>query len=722
MKRFLRNTYVKLFAVILSVVCVWMCVYEGMGILSGIYGAGYLFEENFSDSRVSGNLERSIINYSGAVLDGLGEKYSAFLSKDELEKTLDEEIRSFEPEKSEIEYYIEITVDGEKTVLANTSFRSKDYFDENLGACIEYSGVPNSNIRPVDRLINKIIQSHADADAAQLDETNLSGVEAVATDGEETEFVPAEVSVKAYFGYNTNFCAKVRNDWNAAKTDITSKVNTLLFFAALTFILIVYILWMCGKDADGNFCTLFYDRMFAEFNLLILAAVLTASLFAFVSVIDSFDLSSQSINSSIFVRVLCFGVSFAYLVVLNCVLSFVRNAKCGMLLKRSAVFRIAKFVLTAAVKFIKLISGAVRRLYARFRKNLHILRRSLSEKLSVYILLLFSLYSLILFVITVFFMGFGGSVQMAILGIIVYLCACFAIAKALFGFDVLKRGIFAMKDGEIGKQIVGCPKGVVGDVADAINTISDGLTLAVENETKAERMKAELITNVSHDLKTPLTSIINYSNLLCEMKLTPTEANDYAKIIKRKSERLKNMTADLFDISKAQSGNEKADLKEIDLAVLARQSAAEHESAAEKQRLGIQLSVPDGNYTIIADGNKLSRVFDNLLVNAVKYSLAGTRIYIVLSENGSSVRAEIKNISSYPLDFDPNEITDRFVRGEKSRTTDGNGLGLAIAKSYTELCGGKFSIVTDGDLFKAVLEFNEVKKEAPEPEADSGAE
>lgn len=163
-------------------------------------------------------------------------------------------------------------------------------------------------------------------------------------------------------------------------------------------------------------------------------------------------------------------------------------------------------------------------------------------------------------------------------------------------------------------------------------------------------------------------------------------------------------------MSKAQSGNEKADLKEIDLAVLARQSAAEHESAAEKQRLGIQLSVPDGNYTIIADGNKLSRVFDNLLVNAVKYSLAGTRIYIVLSENGSSVRAEIKNISSYPLDFDPNEITDRFVRGEKSRTTDGNGLGLAIAKSYTELCGGKFSIVTDGDLFKAVLEFNEVKK------------
>lgn len=168
MKRFLRNTYVKLFAVILSVVCVWMCVYEGMGILSGIYGAGYLFEENFSDSRVSGNLERSIINYSGAVLDGLGEKYSAFLSKDELEKTLDEEIRSFEPEKSEIEYYIEITVDGEKTVLANTSFRSKDYFDENLGVCIEYSGVPNSNIRPVDRLINKIIQSHADAEAANV--------------------------------------------------------------------------------------------------------------------------------------------------------------------------------------------------------------------------------------------------------------------------------------------------------------------------------------------------------------------------------------------------------------------------------------------------------------------------------------------------------------------------------------------------------------------------
>ncbi len=714
MKRFLRNTYVKLFAVIFSVVCVWMCVYEGMGILSGIYGTGYLFEENFSDSRASGNLERSIINYSGAVLDGLGEKYSAFLSKDELEKVLDEEMRSFEPEKREIEYFIEITVDGEKTVLTNTSFRDKNYFDENLGVC-----VPNSSLLP---FIDKIIQSCADADAAKRDETNLRDVEAVATDGEETEFVPANVSVKAYFGYNTNFCAKVRDNWNAAKTDITSKVNMLLLFAALTFILIVYILWMCGKDADGNFCTLFYDRMFAEFNLLILAAVLAASLFAFESVIDAFDVSSQSINSSIFVRVLCFGASFAYLAVLNCVLSFVRNAKSGMLLKRSAIFRAAKLILTAAAKLVKFTVSAIRRLFARIGKHLHMMRRALSEKLSVYILLLFTLYSLILFVITVFFMGFDGSVQMAILGIIVYLCACFAIAKVLFGFNVLKRGIFAMKDGEIGKQIVGCPKGVVGDVAEAINTISDGLTLAVENETKAERMKAELITNVSHDLKTPLTSIINYSNLLCEMKLTPTEANDYAKIIKRKSERLKNMTADLFDISKAQSGNEKADLKEIDLAVLARQSAAEHESAAEKQKLGIQLSVPEGNYTIIADGNKLSRVFDNLLVNAVKYSLSGTRIYIVLSENGESVRAEIKNISSYPLDFDPSEITDRFVRGEKSRTTDGNGLGLAIAKSYTELCGGKFSIVTDGDLFKAILEFNEVKKETPNTETENGAE
>ena len=217
-------------------------------------------------------------------------------------------------------------------------------------------------------------------------------------------------------------------------------------------------------------------------------------------------------------------------------------------------------------------------------------------------------------------------------------------------------------------------------------------------------MRNELITNVSHDLKTPLTSIINYADLLTELDLSPKEANDYAKIVRQKGERLKKLTQDLFDISKAESGSETVEAERLDMALLLRQSLAELGSEIEKSGLSFVTDIPEGEVPVTGDGKKLSRVFENLLVNALKYSMTGTRVYVSLRAGEGRAVAEIKNISAEPMNFAPSEITERFVRGDRSRSTEGSGLGLAIARSYTELCGGRLDISVDGDLFKAEVE------------------
>ena len=242
-------------------------------------------------------------------------------------------------------------------------------------------------------------------------------------------------------------------------------------------------------------------------------------------------------------------------------------------------------------------------------------------------------------------------------------------------------------------------------LAEEINDIADGFEETVAAKVNAERMKTELITNVSHDLKTPITSIITYTELLSKMENLPEEARDYASVIAKKSGQLKKLTQDLFDISKAQSGNEVVCLERLDVSLLISQSLAEYENEIQNAGLPFCIDVPKELY-ISADGGKMFRVLGNLISNILKYSMAGTRVFITASEKDGKVVLAFKNISAYPLNFNADEIIQRFVRGDESRTEEGNGLGLAIAKSYTELCGGQFEIVIDGDMFKAVLTFD----------------
>lgn len=240
-----------------------------------------------------------------------------------------------------------------------------------------------------------------------------------------------------------------------------------------------------------------------------------------------------------------------------------------------------------------------------------------------------------------------------------------------------------------------------------LSEISENVKDSVEKQVQSERMKIELVTNVSHDLKTPLTSIISYIDLLKSEELTP-EAMDYVKILENKSEKLKNIVADVFSLAKATSGVD-IDLEKLDAVILLNQALADAQDKIDKSERTFKTDIQPSSAMIMADGNKIYRVFQNLIDNALNYSMCGTRIFLTVTEEKGYIRIEMKNTASYEMNFSPDEITERFTRGDKSRTDGGNGLGLSIAKTFTEACGGVFRVELDGDVFKAIIVFQTVE-------------
>ena len=245
--------------------------------------------------------------------------------------------------------------------------------------------------------------------------------------------------------------------------------------------------------------------------------------------------------------------------------------------------------------------------------------------------------------------------------------------------------------------------------AEHMNNISLGMSAAVEEQMKSERFKAELITNVSHDLKTPLTSIINYVDLLKATEQTDVHATEYIEVLERKAQRLKKLTEDLVEASKASTGTLSVNCETISIPQLLDQAMGEFEEKLADRGLSIVTTIPEGDSFVYADGRHLWRVLDNLLSNCMKYAMEGTRVYIELERGHGQVILSIKNISHDPLNVPAEQLLERFVRGEDSRSSEGSGLGLSIAKSLTELQGGTFDLIVDGDLFKAVISLPQAK-------------
>lgn len=269
----------------------------------------------------------------------------------------------------------------------------------------------------------------------------------------------------------------------------------------------------------------------------------------------------------------------------------------------------------------------------------------------------------------------------------------------------IMQGASEMANGNMNVTIQKVKKGKLSDLAHSLNNITKGLKNAVEEQMKSERMKSELITNVSHDLKTPLTSIINYVTLLKQENLTPEERKNYIDVLDRKSDRLRVLIDDLFDAAKMSSGAVELNIEQVNVASLLNQSIAEFNDKIEQSTLTFRVTTEQPKIVAPLDGKKTWRVFENLIGNALKYSMPNTRVLIHLAETQDEVILTFKNVSAYEIDFDAQELFERFKRADQSRNTEGSGLGLAIAKSIVELQGGRLLIDIDGDYFKVTVIF-----------------
>ena len=297
-----------------------------------------------------------------------------------------------------------------------------------------------------------------------------------------------------------------------------------------------------------------------------------------------------------------------------------------------------------------------------------------------------------------------------LLTVIVYGITFSILNKRIKSYLKIKNAIFEIYNGNTDiklNEIEVCKE--MQDTAKQINDIAGGLSNALEEKLKSERLKTELITNVSHDIKTPLTSIINYVDLLKKEKIEGEKAQEYLNILDTKSQRLKKLTEDLVEASKASSGAIKLNMEKLNVNELIKQVSGEFEDKFKSNNLQEIISFTEKNVYINADSRYMYRVLENMYSNISKYAMEGTRVYIDILEKSDKISIQIKNVSKQKLNITTDELMQRFVRGEASRNTEGSGLGLSIARSLTELQQGKFNIYLDGDLFKVIIEFEKVK-------------
>ena len=368
-------------------------------------------------------------------------------------------------------------------------------------------------------------------------------------------------------------------------------------------------------------------------------------------------------------------------------LSLVRRIKAGTLWKNSLIRKV--------LKWIGKCSGKLADFARAFSRNT-------AEKIKV--LLVGGAFLFLQFLIIGCVFSGAGVFLLALMAVDVAVMI-FAIRKA-DGQDRIMDGLKKISDGELQYKIkTDTLTGKQKVMAEYINNIGSGLDAAVENSLKKERMQTELITNVSHDLKTPLTSIINYVDLMKRENPTDPKIQEYLRILDEKSQRLKVLTEDVVEASKASTGNIKLEMNDIDFVEMVQQVIGEFEEKFQEKNLTMMVHFTDEPSIIYADGQRMWRVLENVFGNVVKYAMEGTRVYAEISNRNKKVTFSMKNISAQPLNISADELTERFIRGDVARNTEGSGLGLSIAKSLTELQGGEFKLYLDGDLFKVMITF-----------------
>lgn len=369
--------------------------------------------------------------------------------------------------------------------------------------------------------------------------------------------------------------------------------------------------------------------------------------------------------------------------VLNCVflflITFVTRCKAGTVLKNNVIWY--------AIRLLWRILKAIGRWIGHLVRSIPIIWRT----------------ALVILAAFIFALAIGSNMSVLSLPMLLLylLLAVFALYIAI-GFATLQRGSKALAEGDYSKPVdTRFLRGDLKRCGENLNKVQQGVQRAVDERLRSERMKTELITNVSHDIKTPLTSIVNYVDLLKKEDIDNPKAQEYLEVLDRQSKRLKKLTEDLVEASKASSGVIPVDCQPTNVNVLLSQLEGEYEERLQKAELTMIVHPAAGDPVVLADGKLLSRVMDNLMNNIGKYAMPGTRVYAAAAADEKESTISIKNVSRNELNVSADELMERFVRGDSSRHTEGSGLGLSIAKSLVELQGGRFELSIDGDLFRA---------------------
>ncbi len=678
MKKFLYSNYTKTIAVLLFIVSIVLgalTVTNGIAKYCNERELIYGFESDFNEAR---HFETLLVAPEGAVFNAVHDLYNQF--DEEVIQALEKGFSIVDPGSYEgvirerlddmycadkINYYVK----WNNTVFTNCGATS----EKELMTAQFYRLTKRDENGNIDRVSSQ----NRYYSYPFFDELSLYDM---------TPSIVICTSVKEAY---VNEC-KVVWDRQATVVHDTFKIALICVIAAL--LLLIYLLCVCGKNKDGEHKSMWLDNIWTEVHLAAIGGTLLSAVVICVILLDDYFTGHFPYNLMNMVVGLVAAIASA--VVITSTLSIIRNIKCKRFVESSIIVRVIRWCFKIFVKVLVWLRNG-------FVGCRNLVFRTLSKKTGIILISVLFVYTALIGMFG--FLGYNTAFFIAA-GVLLFFFAAFVVAYRAKDLDEIKKGVSEVRNGNVAYKIPELKSEDMKALATNINDIAKGLDESVSAKVKAERMKTELITNVSHDLKTPLTSIISYTELLANVEGLPEEAKDYAQIIANKSDRLKTLTQDLFDISKVQSGNESVVLEKLDVSLLINQSLGEHDNEIKQSELPFCVNAPKELY-ISADGRKMSRVISNLISNILKYTMKNTRVFISAYEENGEVVMEFKNIASYPMDFNAEEIVGRFVRGDESRTQEGNGLGLAIAKSYTEICNGKFEIVLDGDMFKAILKF-----------------
>ena len=458
--------------------------------------------------------------------------------------------------------------------------------------------------------------------------------------------------------------------------------------AIITIISIIGLIAATGKAADGSneIVTIFYDHTFTEVSLAILAGTIFAAIASTAIVMDGYFDTSPAIP--LFLVIMMTAIFALCSIIAMCIgLSLVRCCKARIIFKNSIIIRLLKKIFS--------FMGAVIN----------------GRGYTVRAIIIFVIYSICNVICILIMANWGFDFPSCIpwIGLQISLgiwliCDAYGMSKAVKAVDEISIGNVSYQIDT--SNLMGQKK----DFANRINHIGSGLNDAIATSVKDERLKAQLITNVSHDIKTPLTSIISYVDLLKREDIKDETILHYIDVLDQKSARLKTLTEDLVEASKVTTGNIELHCANLNFTELLDQAIGEFQDKYASKHLTVVTDMCENPPIIYADGQRTYRIIDNLLGNIYKYSAEGTRVYISLTADDEIMTLTLKNISDAPLNISPDELTERFTRGDQSRNTEGSGLGLSIAKELTILQDGTFNIHLDGDLFKVIVTFHIVSQ------------